>query len=268
MLKKLFFILNIFFVLEAFGQIPELQPEFEASVVGGKEQLEQVLQTQLTLPKTLLTKDFEIQVVALFDVDSLGNPTKLSFKYSGNNRINNLLREELTRLLHFLKFKRTQHINQLAVPYHILFHLSTDKYNKYFKQKNKINLKKIPADSSYVIHNRADKSPQYYKNGEEGLGEFFLTEMEYPKVALEKSIEGTVIIEFVVETNGYITGIVVKQGVNGGCTEEAVRLLKQTKWQPAILEGKYVRYKTSYPITFSLRNVNKNVGYSSQAIGQ
>jgi TonB family protein len=268
MLKKFIFLINILFVLEALGQIPELQPEFEASVVGGKEQLDQVLQTQLSLPKTLLSNDFETEVVALFNIDSLGNPVNLSFKYNRNNHINNVLREELTRILHFLKFKKTQHLAGATVPYHILFNVSTEKYNKYIKQKNKNQLKKLPADSSYVIHSRADKSPEYYKNGEEGLREFFQSEMEYPKVALEKSIEGTVVIEFVVETNGYVTGINVKQGVNGGCTEEAVRLIKNTRWKPAMLDNKYIRYKTSYPVTFSLRNVNKNVGYSSQAIGQ
>ena len=91
-----------------------------------------------------------------------------------------------------------------------------------------------------------------------------LSKIEYPKLAVEKSVEGTVVLEFVVETNGYLTGITVKQGINAGCTEEAVRLIKETKWQPALLNNKFVRYRTNYPITFSLRNINKDNTGSSQ----
>jgi protein TonB len=135
----------------------------------------------------------------------------------------------------------------------------------YFKQKNKLTLKKpLPADSSFVIYTKADKSPEYYKNGDDGLAEFILSQIEYPKLAIEKSIEGTVVIEFVVETNGYLTGITVKQGVNAGCTEEALRLIKLTKWQPAVFNNKFVRYKTNFPITFSLRNISKDNTSGSQ----
>lgn len=267
MLKKYLLFISTVFAFGAFSQIPDLLPEYEAKIIGGKEQMEQVLQTQLTLPKTLLTPGFETHIVALFDVDSMGNAVSISFKYAKNSKINNLLREELIRILHFLKFRRPSTAPPPAAVYAV-FHISTEKYNKYFKQKNKNNIKKLPADSSFAIYARADKSPEYYRNGDQGLGEFILSEMEYPKVALEKSIEGTVIVEFVVETNGYVTGLTIKQGVNGGCTEEAIRMLKQTRWQPATSHGKYIRYKTTYPITFSLRNTNKNVGYSSQTIGQ
>jgi protein TonB len=83
-------------------------------------------------------------------------------------------------------------------------------------------------------------------------------------LAIEKSIEGTVVIEFVVEANGYLTGINVKQSVNAGCTEEAVRLIKLTKWQPAVFNNKFVRYKTNFPITFSLRNISKDNTSGSQ----
>ena len=125
----------------------------------------------------------------------------------------------------------------------------------------------MAANRSYTIYSRADKSPEYYKNGDEGLAEFILSEIEYPKPAIENSIEGTVVVEFVVETNGYATNLIVKQGVNGGCSEEAIRLIKQTKWLPATLNNKFVRYKTNYPITFSLRNSNKSTG-SGQTFGQ
>ncbi len=137
------------------------------------------------------------------------------------------------------------------------------------KQKSKINLKiNLSADSSFIIYSKADKSPEYYKNGEEGLADFILSEIEYPKLAIEKSIEGTVTIEFIIETNGYVSNLIIKNGIGAGCSEEALRIIKQTKWQSAVINNKLVRYKTTYPITFSLRNVNKDNGTSSQSFGQ
>lgn len=263
MLKRCLFILIVLAATAIPAQNSDLVSEFEGQPVGGKEQIEQTLQTQLTLPKILLTSNFNEHVTAFFDLDSAGNAINISFR----DGLNNALRKETIRLFHFLKFKRTQSAAYEPYPYHLSYHISTDRYNKFFKQKNKLYFKKpFPADSSYIIYTKAEKAPEYYKNGEEGLAEFILSEIVYPDLAIEKSIEGTVILEFVVETNGYVTGILVRQGVNAGCTEEAIRLIKLTKWQPAILNNKFVRYRTTYPITFSLRNTSNNS--SAQTIGQ
>ncbi len=267
MLKKYIFLFSVA-VSSVFGQTSSTSPEFEAIAIGGKAQIEQVLETQLTLPKILLTSNFDVEITTFFDLDSAGKAVNIKFEGLKNNN-NNVLRNELTRMFGFWKFNKTLHLPNESRPYFLIFKLSTEKYNRYFKQKNKLNLKKtLPADSSYVIYTKADKSPEYYKNGDDGLTDFILSQIEYPKLAIERSVEGTVVIEFVVETNGYITGITVKQGVNTGCTEEALRLIKETKWQPASLNGKFVRYRTNYPITFSLRNINKDASGSSGSIGQ
>ena len=261
MLKKLIFFFFLIQINSGFAQTSNTSLEFEAQAVGGKEQLEQVLQTQLTLPKTLLTSNFDTEITTFFDLDTAGKA--INIKIEGN--VNNALRNELLRMFNFWKFYRTIKLPNETRPYFLIFKLSTEKYNRYFKQKNKLNLKKpLPVDSSFIMYVKADKSPEYYKNGDDGLAEFILSKIEYPKLAVEKSVEGTVVLEFVVETNGYLTGITVKQGINAGCTEEAVRLIKETKWQPALLNNKFVRYRTNYPITFSLRNINKDNTGSSQ----
>ncbi len=173
------------------------------------------------------------------------------------------------RLANRLKYKRTLNLPGETSPYFLSFNLSRDKYNRYFKQKHRFTLtRKFPADSSLAVYARADQSPEFYKNGEDGLKEFILSEMEYPKVAIERSVEGTVVIEFIVETNGFITNVAPLKSVNAGCTEEALRIIKQTRWQPAVLNGKLVQYKMTYPITFSLRNTLHDFGTSSSTTGQ
>lgn len=243
-------------------QITSATPEFEAQAIGGKEEVEQVLQTQLTLPKPLLTSGFDVVVEAIFDLDSAGHPKNIGYR-SG---LNNALRAETTRIFHFLKFKKIQSEYNTALPYSFSYHISSDRYYQFIKQRYKLNLKKsLPIDSTYAIYSKADRSPEYFKNGDEGLSDFILSQIEYPKLAVEKSVEGTVVVDFVVEANGYVTGVTVKQGLGAGCSEEAVKLIKLTRWQPAILDNKFVRYRMSYPITFSLRNINRD---ASSTIGQ
>jgi len=234
--------------------------ENEGLIYGGKEQIDQVLETQLTIPKVLLTSNFDVNPKVYFDVDSAGKPFNVTFE----NITNNVLRKETLRMLYFLKFRKTKNEDSLIYPYSFSYHMTTAKYSKLLKQKSKLVFKKpIPADSSYIIYTKADRSPEYYKNGEEGFKEYILSEIEYPKLAIEKSVEGTVVVEFIVETNGYVTGITIKQGLGAGCSDMAVKLIKATKWQPAILNGKLVRYKTSYPITFSLNNTNRDATNST-----
>lgn len=235
----------------------------EASIQGGREQLEQVLQTQLTLPKTLLSASLDKELIVYFDLDDNGNAVNVRVE----GQTNNVLRQEIKRLVGLMKYNKTT--NNYKDPYYLSLKISGQDYSRYYKQRSKPHVKKeIPADSSQVIYSKADRSPEYYKNGETGMEEYILGAMEYPRLAIEKSVEGTVVIDFVVETNGFVTNLSVRQPVGAGCSEEALRVIKLSKWQPAVLNGKYVRYKTSYPITFSLRNISNDNSSSSRAVGQ
>jgi TonB family protein len=255
MIRRQLFILALCYCCFAAAQRSSTDPAFEGHVIGGKAEVTQVLQTQLTLPKTLLTPDFGRQITCFFNLDSLNRATDLKFE----GQLNNALRNELTRIFLFHRFQRTLNLPDEKRPYFMQFDISTAKYKKHIKQTYRFRIRKnLQADSSYVVFTRADRPPEYFKNGEEGLNDYILSEIEYPKIAKERSIQGTVILEFVVETNGYITGINVRQPVNGGCTEEAIRIMKATRWQPAELGGKFVRYKMSYPITFNLAVNNAN----------
>jgi len=230
----------------------------KAEIRGGQDALEQVLQTQLSLPKNFFQSGYEQTVMVYFLLDSALHTGKAIFYPS----INAVGQKEIQRLLRFLQFSRYD--NDLQLPYYISIPLSNARYASYKKQKQKNFIKPgMAADSTFVIYGKADRSPEYYKDGEEGLKEFLLSEMEFPKLALEKSVAGTVVVEFVVETNGYVTTLNVKQPLGAGCSEEAVRLIKETRWKPAELNGKLVRYRMSYPITFSLRSTTKDSGFQN-----
>jgi len=227
----------------------------KAEIRGESINLEQVLQTQLTLPKNNLNSSWKDDFTVVFLLDSIGYAKNLLFQEVGSGVA---LQKEIKRIFRFLQFTRAD--KDPKIPYYLHFSLSSEKYFGYQKQKQKNIKASLPADSSYIIYTRADRSPDYFKGGEEALKEFLMTELEYPKLAIEKSVEGTVVVEFIVETNGFITNLSIKQSVGAGCNDEALRLIRKTRWQPAQLNGKLVRYRMTYPITFGLRNVTRDTG--------
>jgi periplasmic protein TonB len=87
-----------------------------------------------------------------------------------------------------------------------------------------------------------------------GLIKYLSENLNYPKEAQKKGIEGKVYIQFVVSDKGEITNIKVKKGVNPLLDEEAVRVVKSMpRWNPGTFNGKPVNSVFSLPITFRLR---------------
>jgi TonB family protein len=78
--------------------------------------------------------------------------------------------------------------------------------------------------------------------------------MHYPKEAIEKEIQGTVVVQFIVETDGKVNEVEAVSGPNtGGLREEAVRLIKMSgTWNTAIQNFRVVRAYKKQPITFRI----------------
>lgn len=91
--------------------------------------------------------------------------------------------------------------------------------------------------------------------GEDGAFNQFLYEnLKYPEVCINLRIEGTVLVEFVVEKDGSLTQIKVKNSVYPDLDEEAIRVLKiSPKWIPGENLGKKVRVSYTLPIKFHLQ---------------
>ena len=93
-----------------------------------------------------------------------------------------------------------------------------------------------------------------FPGGPEKLFEYLKQHMRYPKVAEKDSIEGRVIVSFVVERNGKLTNFKVVKSPDPSLSEEALRVTKSMpKWNPAKQFGKPVRTKYTIPINFQLK---------------
>jgi protein TonB len=76
----------------------------------------------------------------------------------------------------------------------------------------------------------------------------------YPEEAINETIQGTVIVKFIVDKEGNVSDVEAISGPEtGGLREEAVRVIKKSgKWKPAIQNGRPVKSYKSQPIIFRL----------------
>ena len=76
---------------------------------------------------------------------------------------------------------------------------------------------------------------------------------QYPLLARQRKIQGKVLVEFVVQTDGRLTDARVTRKMGSGLDEEALRLIKTApKWEPAVYQGKPIKQKMLLPVLFQL----------------
>src|SRR5690606_24888467 len=98
-----------------------------------------------------------------------------------------------------------------------------------------------------------DEVPQF-AGGQKEWAKFTSSNLKYPVRARENNIEGKVMVAFIVNKDGTIRDIKVRQGIGYGCDEEAVRVLKSSPpWKPGMLNGKPVNTYCVLPVSFQLR---------------
>lgn len=92
-----------------------------------------------------------------------------------------------------------------------------------------------------------------YPGGEEALYKYLYSNIQYPDMARDNNITGTVVIRFVVEKDGSVTKAVVAREIGGGCGKEALRVVNTLpKWKPGKQSGRPVRTEFTLPVQFQL----------------
>jgi TonB family protein len=253
--------LTVFLLLSSSFLYSQGIVDIPSKPLGGIDNFQFVFQSQLLYPEILLKKNINANVILYFDVLKDGKISNIEVKDDYPIE----LIEEAKRLIKFILFQPAS-IGNIKVDSKtfLVFNFNANNYKKYCKQRGFIIPKEINLfDTSFVIYDRADVSPQYFK-GDDALNEYVLSNLEYPDIAIRQNLQGIVLLSFIVEPNGTISNIVVEKEFNHLCTNEAIRVLKNTKWKPGIKDGKLIRYKTKYPIIFNLNNINKDNATSEQ----
>jgi TonB family protein len=89
--------------------------------------------------------------------------------------------------------------------------------------------------------------------GMEGWMKYLAESLQYPEEAKKQGIEGTVIMTFIINSDGTISDVETLRGVGGGCEEEAMRVIQNApNWTPAQNGGKPVNCRMRLPLKFKL----------------
>ena len=92
-----------------------------------------------------------------------------------------------------------------------------------------------------------------FPGGDSTLMKFIADNIQYPKNAKEKNIQGRVILRFCVTYEGNISKVGVLKGVDTELNAEAIRVIKiLPKWQPGMQGEKPVNVWYAVPISFKL----------------
>ena len=112
--------------------------------------------------------------------------------------------------------------------------------------------KTVVSQTDQKVFDTVEQIPEY-PGGMQAMIEFLQTNMKYPDDAAKQKVEGRVMVQFVVETDGSVSDVHVAKQVFPSLDAEAIRVVQaMPKWTPGKEKGKVVRVKYNLPIVFRM----------------
>lgn len=250
------FLLVIFFDAKAQTEIVAMPGEYvEAKNYGGKVEFKRFFHQEISYPAKALSNKTEGTVEISFIVDTKGGKTSsMHVKTSVSEELD----AEAIRLYNMLLFVPSYYKGGRIITYSTLkFKFSVKNYKRICKKRgyDKIELKNYDTSNIIYKDNQVKHKPKMiFKDTLENISSFIYKNLKYPQGTLNLSLTGEVKLFFVVEPSGRITNIKVIKSLGGGATNEAIRLLKLTKWESGEKDGKKVRVSKSFVVNFNLTN--------------
>lgn len=118
------------------------------------------------------------------------------------------------------------------------------------------------------VYSSMEKRPQY-PGGMKYFKHYIDRNLKYPEKARRDSIEGVVVMQFIVEKNGDITSPKVVRSLEPTLDTVAVGLIKNMpRWTPGTDHGIIVRAKCYIPISFKITNPENIITNRDSIIGE
>lgn len=112
----------------------------------------------------------------------------------------------------------------------------------------------VDPDALGQVFHMVEMMPAFL-GGHEAMFKYLGQNIKYPEAAVSAGIQGTVLVTFVVDTNGSIHDTPVLRGIGGGCDEEALRVVNGMPLrEPGMQHGEAVRVQYNLPIRFRIRD--------------
>ena len=258
-LKNKQYLLAILFACFA---TPGLAQMYHATPKAGNQITEDFIQQNLVYPDADLQAGNKGKVVVAFHLDEKGNGSDYKVVETFSEAANDNALDLVKKIIWNPATK-----NMLAVESEMEYTVeyNAKAYKRYWKKHERVAVPaSLFADDSYQVFETRqleETAKPYFPDGS-NMAQYILTNLKYPESAKMAEVSGTVRLSFVVETNGNVSNIIIDKSVGAGCDNEAIRLLQNTHWIPAVKNGKYVRSHNMQDITFTIGSRNYQDGNS------
>lgn len=109
------------------------------------------------------------------------------------------------------------------------------------------------ADASNKVYEVVEQMPTF-PGGDAALMKYLAENIKYPVSAQKAKEQGRVVVQFIVEKDGTVTGVKTVRSVTPALDAEAVRVIKaMPKWTPGKQDGQPVRVNYNVPVSFRLQ---------------
>lgn len=99
-----------------------------------------------------------------------------------------------------------------------------------------------------------EEKPTFQGGDENTFTKWVFERLVYPEIAKENGVQGRVILQFLVNTDGSVTDVKVVRGVDASLDKEAQRVVASSpKWKPGRQRNKPVKVRYTFPVIFQLR---------------
>ena len=103
------------------------------------------------------------------------------------------------------------------------------------------------------VYDLVDEMPSF-PGGPAELMKWLSSHVQYPAIAIESCIQGSVIVAFIVEPDGSVSNAKLMRSIDPSIDQEALRVVRQMpKWIPGKQNGAAVRVKYNVPVIFKLQ---------------
>lgn len=222
----------------------EQLPEFP----GGQQLMFQYIVDNVKYPTEARIKGIQGRTVCQFVVNKSGELTDVKIvKSSGNIDLDN---EAIRVICSMPKWKPGRSAGEIVrvkytVP--VTFKIATPDW-----QNDSI----IVIDGDTTIKTIVEKMPEF-PGGQQALFYYLSTTVTYPLIAQENGIQGTSVVQFVINQDGSISDVtILRSAGETSLDNEAMRVIRlMPNWSPGILKGKPVRVMYTIPVHFRITDL-------------
>ncbi len=98
-----------------------------------------------------------------------------------------------------------------------------------------------------------EKMPRFMGGGIDYFARWISMHIKYPFAAYADEIEGTVVVSFVIDKDGSVVNVQIRESPHESLSKEAIRVVKSSpKWTPGQRDGKPVKVILNLPVNFSI----------------